>query len=62
LGASSVQADAAEEDRVEPLAPAAAPEDRPQEPVWPAARLGESFGPHGGSGEPAPQQPVAAPD
>lgn len=55
-GTSDVQANAAtdEDGAGEPLAPATA-EDRPQEPVWPAARLGEDSGPQGGS------EPVSPP-
>lgn len=60
LGASSAQSDASpgEHDRAAPIDPAL-PEGGPPGPIWPAARLGESFAPH--AEEPAPQ-PAAAPD
>lgn len=57
-GTSDAEANAAsEEDKAgEPLAPAT-PEDRPQEPVWPAAQLGENSRPQG---ETEPASPPAA--
>lgn len=58
LGASGGQVDpAAEADRAAPVAPAE-PAQQPQEPVWPAARLGENFGPHG-SADASPPAPAA---